>query len=81
MAANLLTPRQKKALLLFAFQFTHQQIGEHIGASKDTAKNEVLAAYRVLQVNCLVMALLVAIVLNEITVEDIKFYYYSLPKP
>jgi len=80
MKTQLLTMRQRKALVLFAFKFSYQQIGDMLGASKDTIKNDILKAYKILGTNCLAAALMKCLILGEITVEDIKCIYYTLPQ-
>ena len=81
MKNTLLTMRQRKALLLFAFKFSYQQIGDMLGASAHTIKNDILKAYKLLGTNCLSMAVLLCLINAEFTVADIKCIYYSLPKP
>ncbi len=78
MEANPVTLRQRRVLLLHVFRFTKQQIAEDIGYSAGTVTKDTNAIYKRLNVHCLPMALAMALMNEEITLADLRCFYYSI---
>ena len=78
METKLLDFRKRQVLLFTAFRFSKKYIAHRFGVSKDTVDKDLRAIYKTLNVNRLVMALLVALATDEISIDDVRMFYYTM---
>ena len=78
METKLLDFRKRQVLLFTAFRFSQEYIAARLGVGKDTVDKDLRIIYKTLNVNRLVMAVLVALATDEISIDDVRVFYYSM---
>ncbi len=78
MKTPLLAPREKAGMLLLACGLSETQTGEKLGVSQSTIHDDRGITYKKLKANCFVVAVVKALLLGEITLEELRFLYVSM---
>ena len=78
MEKNLLDWRQKNVLLLLACGLSEAHAGERLYLGKDTIHNERKAIHHKLNVHVFVVALVVALLTEQVTLDELRWVFNTL---
>lgn len=78
METKLLDFRKRQTLFYTAFRYSKKQIAEMQAVSPSKVDKDLRIVYKTLNVDCLVMAVLVALATDEISLYDVRVFYNSM---